>query len=109
MDSTDDQPFSLDASVRGDTATITLTGELDLYTGSELSAVVDDLVGRGDVRTVVVDLREVTFLDSTGLRILLTAHQADGYDLAVVQGPRAVVKAFEVTGLDRELRFVEPV
>ncbi|CAA9511136.1 MAG: hypothetical protein AVDCRST_MAG85-2350 [uncultured Solirubrobacteraceae bacterium] len=108
MDPTDKPPFSLDASVRGDTATIRLTGEVDLFTGSELSAVLDDLVSRGDVHTVVVDMREVTFLDSTGLRILLAAHQAEGYDLAVVQGSRAVVKAFEVTGLDRVLRFVEP-
>jgi anti-anti-sigma factor len=53
-------------------------------------------------------MREVTFLDSTGLRILLAAHQAEGFDLAVVPGPRAVAKAFEVTGLDRVLRFVDP-
>lgn len=108
MDSPDKPPFSLDASVRGDAATIRLMGEVDLYTGPELSAAIDDLVGRGDVRTVVVDMRDVTFLDSTGLRILLAAHQAEGYDLAVVQGPRAVAKAFEVTGLDRVLRFVDP-
>ena len=108
MEPTDKQPFSLDVSVKARTATIRLAGEVDLYTGPELNAVIEDLVGGGDVGTVVVDMRDVTFLDSTGLRILLAAHQAEGYDLAVVQGPRAVVKAFEVTGLDRVLRFVEP-
>ena len=108
MDPTDKQPFSLDASVAGETATIRLTGEVDLFTGPQLSAALEEHGTRDDVHTVVVDMRDVTFLDSTGLRILLAAHQAEGYDLAVVQGPRAVVKAFEVTGLDRVLRFVEP-
>jgi anti-anti-sigma factor len=58
------------------------------------------------VRRVTVDLRAVTFLDSTTLALLLAANvrqQARGGELLVVVGPHTPTTPFEVTGFDRLL------
>lgn len=58
---------------------------------------------------LVIDLREVTFLDSSGLRTLLSADRrakTDGRRLVLVPGPEAVHRVFEVALLDRRLTFV---
>ena len=55
---------------------------------------------------MAVDLREVSFLDSSGLRLLLQLNQElseAGRRLVVVQGPRRVARVFELTGAESEL------
>jgi anti-anti-sigma factor len=60
---------------------------------------------------LVIDLREVTFIDSTGLALLLrteAASRQDGFELQIVRSPAAAVRsALEVSGLERVLPFVE--
>jgi anti-anti-sigma factor len=60
---------------------------------------------------LVIDLREVTFIDSTGLALLLrteAASRQDGFELEIVRSPAAAVRsALEVSGLERVLPFVE--
>jgi anti-sigma B factor antagonist len=84
-------------------AVIALTGEVDLHTCPELK---DELLGViGDGAThVVVDLTETTFIDSTGLGVLIRGVErltTEGGHLAVVCVDPNMVKVFEVTGLDR--------
>jgi hypothetical protein len=60
----------------------------------------------GQVRRVAVDLRSVTFIDSTTLAMLLAAsrrQEARGGELLVLVGPQTPMTAFEVTGFDRLL------
>jgi anti-anti-sigma factor len=85
-------------------------GDVDLSTVDEVRAQVEDLTAAGFKR-VVLDLRQTTFLDSTGLRLVLDTHTAsanDGTEFAVIAGPPEVQRAFEVAGLDSRLPFVEP-
>ena len=59
---------------------------------------------------VVVDLRNTTFMDSSGLRALASAHAratADGRRFVIVRGPDAVRRVFAVTRLDSRLDFVD--
>jgi anti-anti-sigma factor len=59
---------------------------------------------------LVIDLREVTFLDSSGLRTLLAAERrakSDGRRLVLVRGPEPVHRVFEIALLDRRLTFVD--
>ena len=69
------QPGALSVTVDndGDLATVTVSGEIDLETSADLGAVLAGLDGDGDVR---LDLGEVSYIDSTGLRVLLTARDA---------------------------------
>jgi anti-anti-sigma factor len=80
-------------------------GELDLGTAPDLEAVLATQSGR-----VVVDLRELTFIDLTGLRLLLEADarsRQNGMNLRFIPG-RMVRRLFEVAELPDRLAYVEP-
>jgi anti-sigma B factor antagonist len=84
-------------------AIATVTGEVDITTGFRLRDPLHDLVDR-KIWNHVVDLRAVTFLDSTGLGILVGDHkrlrERDG-SLQVVCAPGLVARVFRLTGVDR--------
>jgi anti-sigma B factor antagonist len=84
------------------------TGELDIYTCPEFETELTRVISNG-AENVVVDLTHTTFIDSTALGVLLGALESlrahDGR-LSVVSADKGILRAFEVTGLDRifELR-----
>jgi anti-sigma B factor antagonist len=85
-------------------------GEIDIATVDELRERVDEVLASGAHR-LVLDLRRTTFIDSTGLRAAMHAHQSAASsrtEFALVAGPPAVQRPFEITGLDKLLPFVEP-
>jgi anti-anti-sigma regulatory factor len=114
------------------TTRLVLVGELDLYRAPEIEDALaqaiepdsdsdprrgscgplsaDGCQGRGDEATcLVVDLRSVTFLDSSTLMVLLAAsdrQRARGGELLVLVGPETPTTAFEVTGFDRLLAII---
>jgi|1185.fasta_scaffold604036_1 anti-sigma B factor antagonist len=73
------------------------TGEIDMATAPRLSACLSSLTGR-----VVVQLDEVTFLDSSGISVLVGAHhrlESDHGEL-VIRRPNPIVRrTLELTGL----------
>lgn len=78
-----------------------LSGELDLSTVERFTdAVRPELEGEGDL---VLDLADLAFLDSSGLRALIqTAMSLDGRGRLVLESPRhAVLRLIEVSGLKR--------
>jgi len=86
-----------------------LSGEIDLST-------VDELEGRlrgsldGGPPLLVIDLRQVTFLDSSGLRLLLRLDERQkgiGGRMVLVQGGRRVARVFELTGAGERLEIVD--
>jgi anti-sigma B factor antagonist len=86
-----------------------LVGELDL---SSVAKVQEELrrVEASSPATVVVDLSKLTFLDSTGLRCIVTADErarADGRRVVIVRGPDAVQRVFAITRLDDRLEMVD--
>jgi anti-anti-sigma factor len=88
---------------------VVLVGELDIASTqtleNELSAIETNSPG-----TLVLDLRRVEFIDSTGLRALIAADErarSDGRRLAVVRGPNTVERLLAVTQLDQRLDMVE--
>lgn len=70
---TEDRSVSFDDS--GSVLTVTCTGELDLTAEQDLVASVTAAVERSSATAVVVELGDVTFLDSSGLRALLTCRE----------------------------------
>ncbi len=94
----------------GPTVHVTLTGELDLLTSRELRAVLAD-IHRGDQhQRLLLDLRELTFIDSTGLETVIRAEAAcrrNGTKLTVVKGPPHVHRVFVIIGMDNHLELVD--
>ena len=92
-----------------DTIVLRLQGELDMATAPGLGRTLDTAIGAGPA-TIALDLRELTFVDSTGIRVLITAcRQAEkaGCRFVVRSPSRPVRKALLLTGVDR-LMAIEP-
>jgi anti-sigma B factor antagonist len=91
------------AALGGDAFVVTLSGEVDLYTAPALEQALEGVVGLGGT-SVALDLVDVSFVDSTTLGVLHRFHerfQGRGGELVVVTDDRRVLRALEVTGLDR--------
>ena len=83
-------------------------GEIDLATVDLVRETVDRELQPGD--DLVVDLREVGFMDTSGLRYVLELVERasrDGFEMQLVRGPSAVQRVFEVSGLEPRLPFVD--
>ena len=94
----------------GSRVEIAIHGELDLATAPQLDTEFERVAALEGIEVVVVDLRELAFLDSTGLEAIIkfdARSRAAGVELAVVRGPRAVERLFAVMQLDRKLRIVD--
>ena len=106
---TNAKPFRCDVARDGNDLRITLEGELDIATSPQVDAVLREPCENG-VRRRVLDLAGLTFMDSSGLRIILSAHataRREGPSLVLVPGPPSVQRVFEITGMKDDLRFVE--
>jgi anti-sigma B factor antagonist len=93
-------PFSCEVIPERDHVRIAPSGELDLATVPELRAAVEELRASG-FDHLVLDLRGMSFLDSTGLRLLLelaAEARADAHRLELIPGPPQVQRLFELSG-----------
>ena len=102
--------FRIQTSESGARVEIAVHGELDLATAPRLDAELARVGALDGLELVVIDLRELAFLDSTGLESIMrfeaTTRQA-GVELAIVRGQRAVERLFAVMRLDQRLRIVD--
>ena len=92
----------------GDRHHIELLGELDIAGAPRLE---EELlsVERSDAAAIVVDLRGLEFIDSTGIRLLLMAAErsrANGR-FTLLRGPKQVHRVFEITDLVDRLPFAD--
>jgi anti-anti-sigma factor len=88
---------------------LVLAGEFDLSNAAQVEDALKE-IERERPPLLVLDLRELTFMDSTGLRVMVSADaraRDDSRRLAVVQGPESVHRVFRITGLDDHLEIVE--
>jgi anti-anti-sigma factor len=79
-------------------------GEVDLATVDQLGAEIDELVDRG-FDTVVLDLRATSFLDSSGLHLLLRQTARTDAQLTLIDGAPAVRRIIDLAGVRHLLRF----
>ena len=80
-----------------------LRGEIDLAVREPLARAIDEVMASG--RRVVLDMREVSFLDSTGIGALARI-ASDGSDVFVLNPQAAVRRALEVSGIDSIIQIV---
>jgi anti-sigma B factor antagonist len=78
---------------------IRLSGELDLATAPGVLAAVEAEVAERGARAVVLDMRDVSFIDSTGVRTLLEASRAADSALTLLAPSHAVTRVLELTEL----------
>jgi anti-sigma B factor antagonist len=95
-------------SQEDDRIVLSLDGELDMASASLLQRAVED-VELTAKPLLVLDLRRLEFIDSTGLRVILSTRkrcQERDQELAVTQGSQQVERLLSVTGMAEHLRTV---
>jgi anti-sigma B factor antagonist len=102
------RPFHCDVEPQRGQVRVTPHGELDLATSPELERRLRELRESGFDR-IVLDLRELVFLDSTGLRLILreqAAAEAAGSTFELIPGGPGVQRIFDVACVLDRLTFV---
>lgn len=99
--------FRVDLYPERDCVRVVPVGELDVATADELATKLRELREVGFHR-IVLDLRELEFLGSAGLQLLVMESglaRRDGHEFTLIAGPPAVQRVIEVCGLLDHLRF----
>ena len=94
-------PFYVDVHPEREVVRVVPVGELDLATAGRLEQQLDELHSAG-FEQIVLDMRELTFIDSSGIRVVVAEHRfADRSDhgFSLISGPPAIQRALEVCGL----------
>ncbi|MFZ3372577.1 MAG: anti-sigma F factor antagonist [Desulfitobacteriaceae bacterium] len=85
-----------------------LDGELDLKTAEGLRQTIDTEIDRRGIRTVILNLQKVEFIDSSGLGVLLGRYKkllALGGKLKITNVPPHIYKIMELSGLPKIIHF----
>ena len=100
----------VELALDGDASVLTVSGQLDITCGDRFISCLREVRDAGPT-SLVVDLREVTFIDSTGLSMLLKADalaRQNSFELHVVRSDAQIVRAvMEATGVERFLPLVD--
>jgi anti-anti-sigma factor len=102
--------LSFQTTVTGDVAVVALSGELDVAGAALLENELTRVAADHDAQGLVLDLSELDFMDSTGLRLMVLADErarAEGRRLSLVRGKPDVQRVFEITRMTDRLHFVD--
>lgn len=97
--------MEIKTTTEGEKLTIAVSGRVDTITAPELEA----NLKFGDAKCVVIDLANVPYMSSAGLRLLLTAHKAmlgKGGELQIANVQSAVREVLDITGFSDILSLV---
>jgi anti-sigma B factor antagonist len=101
LDSPSGDLIALSVTTTGPAVRVTTSGEIDSSSAPQLRAELDALLD-GGANELVIDLCDVTFLDSAGLCVLAAVHRraaADGVRVRILAAHRAVIRPLQITGL----------
>ena len=102
--------LSFQTTVTGDVAVVALSGELDVAGSALLEHELERIDVDHSPRTLVLDLSDLDFMDSTGLRLVVLADshaRENGRRFALVRGKPDVQRVFEITRMTDRLDFLD--
>ncbi|HMJ04186.1 MAG TPA: STAS domain-containing protein [Conexibacter sp.] len=101
--------FRVDVQPERERVRVIPHGELDLGSVTQLETQIEELRSRG-FATIVLDLRQLTFMDSTGLRLLLrfdAESRSNGLHFAIIDCEGPVRRLLELTRIDGRFRYAD--
>ncbi len=103
--------LTIDVTASRQRHTVILAGEADLQGAPDLEAALADVYANAK-KTIVIDLRNLTFIDSSGLHVLMGAFETCkryGLELEIIPGPPNVQRLFQLTGINDVLPLSQAV
>ena len=103
-----DGPLLIRETREGSVHRLAAVGELDLATAPQLERAFEAAFADDDAEMIVVDLTELSFMDSTGIHLLLRMSAAceDADRLRLIDGSRAVQRVLDITGVRAHLPII---
>lgn len=98
------EPFEVEVLPDRGRVVVVPHGEVDMATVDQLAGEIDELIGRG-FDSVVVDLRGTSFLDSSGLHLLIRESARTDARVTVIDGAPAIRRVIDLAGIRQLLRF----
>jgi anti-anti-sigma factor len=105
MDLTDRGAFAVQVEKRVDATVMRIHGELDI---ASVEAFRWEMLQGIDGKSVVIDLRGLTFLDSMGLCALIELARTTPRPVTLIRGPANVHRVFELTDTEARLEWLDP-
>jgi anti-anti-sigma factor len=102
-----DHQFDVEVRPEHERAFVVPRGELDLASTGRVAEHIDELVDAG-YADIVLDLRELTFMDSAGVRLVVQQTRRTDRTVRLIDGTDPVAKLFDLTGLRGHLPFLTP-
>lgn len=100
--------LNLEKKIERQTLLLRLTGELDMKTADTLRQAIDHEIEKRGIRTVILNLQEVQFVDSSGLGVILGRYKKlapMGGKLKITNVPPHIYKIMELSGLPKIINF----
>jgi anti-sigma B factor antagonist/stage II sporulation protein AA (anti-sigma F factor antagonist) len=102
--------FRVEVRSDEDATVLAISGELDLASSPSLESELERVFATESVQLVILDLAELEFMDSTGLSVLVRAHQRAGETgrrFGVVKGQPQVQRLLSLTGVSERLTVAD--
>jgi anti-anti-sigma factor len=99
--------FGVTSHREGGALVVAPSGELDIASADDVRA---ELAQRAPDEDLVLDLRGLEFLDTSGIQVTVETHRAakaEGFRLRILRAPERVHRVFEIAGLAEVLPFVD--
>ncbi len=95
--------MTIEKTVNGNETTLTLKGWLDTQAAGDVGAALEEL--SGDCESLVLDLKELEYISSSGVRLVVAAHKKMNGNLTVMNTPESVLNVFRAIGIDKKIKF----
>lgn len=100
--------MQIEKKIERQTLSLSLAGELDMRTSENLRQAIDTEIDRRGIRTVILDLHDVSFVDSSGLGVILGRYKKLmllGGKVIIKHVPPHIYKIMELSGLPKIIPF----
>ena len=91
--------------LEGESLTIYLEGEINSYTSEDVEREIDKIVTENSFSSLILDLKDLSYISSAGLRIIVKLKQKYD-DTSLVNVPSGVYDIFEMVGFDNMFKIV---
>ena len=102
--------LQIETEVNRGTLVVRLKGELDHHSADAVKARIEQAIERGDAHHIVLSMKDLTFMDSSGLGVIIGRYKqitARGGKMVVCDVSPSIYRLFEMSGLFKILSILE--